>query len=116
LDGSTSAERALQWVKDLAQMTRMELILFRVVLPPRAAVLLAPMSEPANDPGSDRRLLSEEYLRSLSVDLRENGVETGYETRSANTLDESIAALRTHFTREVGNIILERAGEDDIDR
>tara|TARA_B100000315_G_scaffold231527_1_gene242903 strand:- start:2261 stop:2656 length:396 start_codon:yes stop_codon:yes gene_type:complete len=93
----------------------MELILFRVVLPPRAAVLLAPMAEPAIDLGSDRRLHSEEYLHSLSVGLRENGVETGYETCSAEALDEPIAELRVHFTREVGDIILARAGESDID-
>jgi nucleotide-binding universal stress UspA family protein len=73
------------------------------------------MAEPASDSGSDRRLHSEEYLRSLSVDLRERGVETGYETRSADALDESIAELRAHFTREVGNIILARTGENDID-
>jgi nucleotide-binding universal stress UspA family protein len=115
LDGSASAERALQWVKDLARITPMELILFRVVLPPRAAVLLAPMVEPATDSGCDRRLLSEEYLRSLTVDLRENGVETGYETRNADSLDEPIAELRAHFTREVGDIILARASEGDID-
>jgi nucleotide-binding universal stress UspA family protein len=93
----------------------MEIILFRVVLPPRAAVLLAPMAVPADGSESDRRLHSEEYLRSLSVGLRENGLEAGYETRNAEALDESIAELRAHFTREVGEIILARAGESDID-
>ncbi len=87
LDGSANAERALRWAETLAEAAHMEIVLLRVALPPRAAVLLAPMVGQADDSGSDRRQLCDEYLRSLSVDLREKGVETKCETRSLEALD-----------------------------
>ena len=115
LDGSASAERALRWAETLAEAAHLEIVLLRAVLPPRAAVLLAPMVGQADDSGSDRRELCDEYLRSLSINLREKGVETRYETPGLDVLDESVAELRAHFTRENGNMILERADQDDID-
>ena len=115
LDGSASAERALHWAVKLAQISHMELILFCVALPPRAAVLLAPRVDQAEDYRSEMLELSDEHLHSLSINLREKGVEASCETRSLVALDEAVAELRAHFAREVGDVSLGRAGEDDVD-
>jgi hypothetical protein len=93
----------------------MKLILFRVVLPPRAAVLLAPLAEPTKESESDWCLHSEEKLGSLLIGLMERGLETSYEARGLEALDESVAELRAHVARAIGDIFLECANEAGID-
>ena len=115
LDGSVSGERALRWAERLAEAAHLEFVLFRVVLPPRAAVLVAPMVTRAGFSESEMEQPSDEYLRILSIDLREKGLEARYETACLEAAEESVAELRAHFTRQIGDMILSRVEGDDID-
>ena len=87
LDGSWLAEAALSWANTIAGPTAAHLVLFRVELPLRAAVFMAPVM--AQTPGVEKAegSLAREYMEGVAIRLKEDGLSAEVEIIHEDSLE-----------------------------
>jgi len=113
LDGSTLAERVIPYAEEMAHLGG-SILLFRVAIPSRAAILAAHQLVEESETAEMGRRREREYLSKLETELREKGIKAGSELVEGTGVSEIVQQARERVLDKIAEEIVRRAEEPDI--
>ncbi len=101
--------------KSLAAAMGAHLVLFRVDLPLRASVFMAPVMGMQPGEESARSGAADEHMNDVAIGLREDGLLADVEVVRLEEANEVVTEARARIADWIGGVVSARSDQDDID-